>query len=111
MTEATSPPPGTPGDEPGAHVAVRELLGGELSDLGLRVLCGASHLDNRITNPRVQKPGLAFAGYYPYIKPGRVQIIGESELAYLTTLPEALRGERFAAITGLPICAGRSIPS
>ncbi|MEO8503239.1 MAG: HPr(Ser) kinase/phosphatase [Acidobacteriota bacterium] len=103
MTEIPAPPSITPSDEQGAHVAVRELLGGELSDLGLRVLCGASHLDNRITNPRVQKPGLAFAGYYPYIKPGRVQIIGESELAYLRTLPEDLRGERFAAITSLPI--------
>jgi hypothetical protein len=44
--------------------------------------CGCSpgaHLDNQITHPRVQKPGLAFAGYYAYIKPGRVQIIGESE--------------------------------
>lgn len=90
-------------ESPAAHVAVRELLGGELSDLGLRVLCGATHLDNQITNPRVQKPGLAFAGYYPYIKPGRVQIIGESELAYLRTLSDAMRGERFAAITALPI--------
>jgi HPr kinase/phosphorylase len=86
-----------------AHVSVRELLGGELSDLGLRVLCGATHLDNQITNPRVQKPGLAFAGYYPYIKPGRVQIIGESELAYLQTLPDTTRSERFAAIAALPI--------
>ena len=59
-------------------VRVAELLGEELSDLHLRVLAGESHLDNPITHPRVQKPGLAFAGYYAYIKPGRVQIIGES---------------------------------
>jgi HPr kinase/phosphorylase len=62
-------------------VLVSELLAEELSDLGLRVLCGERRLDNAITNPRVQKPGLAFAGYYEYIKPGRVQIIGESETA------------------------------
>ena len=90
-------------DSPNPHVSVRELLGGELSDLGLRVLCGAARLDNKISNPRVQKPGLAFAGYYPYIKPGRVQILGESELAYLETLPAGVRAERFAAITALPI--------
>ena len=100
-TESGPRTPATPGG--GAFVTVRELLGGELSDLGLRVLCGASHLDNPITNPRVQKPGLAFAGYYPYIKPGRVQIIGESELAYLETLPPAVRSERFQQITALPI--------
>jgi HPr kinase/phosphorylase len=84
-------------------VYVSELLGEELSRLGLTVLCGESRLDNRILNPRVQKPGLAFAGYYDYIKPGRVQIIGESETAYLETLPAAERLERLEAITGLSI--------
>jgi len=93
MTEPETPP----------YVAVRELLGEGLADLDLRVLCGERHLDNRILNPRVQKPGLAFAGYYDYIKPGRVQIIGESELAYLSTLPLSVRGERFDVITGLPV--------
>jgi HPr kinase/phosphorylase len=84
-------------------VLVSELLGEELSKLGLKVLCGESRLDNRIQNPRVQKPGLAFAGYYDYIKPGRVQIVGESETAYLETLPVAERVERIRTITALPI--------
>ena len=70
-------------------VEVRELLGDELSDLRLEVLSGEQHLDNHVVNPRVQKPGLAFAGYVPYIKPGRVQIVGESETAYLRTLSAA----------------------
>jgi len=84
-------------------VRVAELLGDELSDLHLRVLSGESHLDNRITHPRVQKPGLAFAGYYAYIKPGRVQIIGESETEYLKTLDEQERHRRIETITGLPV--------
>jgi HPr kinase/phosphorylase len=71
--------------------------------LSLAVLCGEERLDNAITNPRVQKPGLAFAGYYDYIKPGRVQIIGESETEYLKTLSAERRAERFAAITALPV--------
>ncbi|HVS01302.1 MAG TPA: HPr(Ser) kinase/phosphatase [Thermoanaerobaculia bacterium] len=79
------------------------MLGEELSDLHLSVLAGDTHLDNEILNPRVQKPGLAFAGYYPYIKEGRVQIIGESEIAYLQTLSSAERLERFDRVTTLPI--------
>lgn len=85
------------------HVEVRELLGEELTDLELKVLSGESHLENRITNPRVQKPGLAFAGYYEYIKPGRVQIVGESEVEYLATLTDSERSERCARIAELPV--------
>lgn len=84
-----------------AAVQVQELLGEELSDLALRVLTSAAPLDREITNPRVQKPGLAFAGYYPYIKPGRVQIVGESETEYLRTLPAAERRKRFQEIARL----------
>jgi HPr kinase/phosphorylase len=84
-------------------VLVSELTSEELEPLQLTVLAGASHLDNRITHPRVQKPGLAFAGYYAYIKPGRVQIIGESETEYLLTLPEQERQERLDRITNLPV--------
>jgi HPr kinase/phosphorylase len=86
-----------------SHVEVRELLSPELGGLQLRVLSGDSHLDNRITHPRVQKPGLAFAGYYAYIKPGRVQIVGESETEYLKTLDDGERHQRFERITSLPV--------
>ena len=84
-------------------VEVRELLGAELADLEIRVLCGAGRLGNLITNPRVQKPGLAFAGYYEYIKPGRVQIVGESEIEFLKRLPAEVRAERFREITALEV--------
>ncbi len=88
-----------------AWVEVRELLGEELRDLRLEVLQGASRLTNRITHPRVQKPGLAFAGYYGYVKEGRVQIVGESETVYLAGLPSPEREERCDGITRLPVPA------
>lgn len=85
------------------HVPVSELLDGELNDLRFEVLAGEEHLERQILNPRVQKPGLAFAGYYEYIKPGRVQIIGSSETEFLRRLPEDVRRRRFADITDLDI--------
>lgn len=91
------------GADGAGHVEVSELLGSELLDLKLKVLSGEGHLDRRITHPRVQKPGLAFAGYFEYIKPGRVQIVGESELEYLRTVGSAERSERFRAIAALEI--------
>jgi HPr kinase/phosphorylase len=86
-----------------SSVRVAELLGEELGYLHLRVLSGESHLDNGISHPRVQKPGLAFAGYYAYIKPGRVQIIGESETEYLKTLDDDERQLRLDTIASLPV--------
>ena len=84
-------------------VRVHELLGSELESLGLRVLTGESNLEGEILHPRVQKPGLAFAGYYPYIKPGRVQIVGESEISYLEALDPELRAKRFERIVDLGV--------
>jgi HPr kinase/phosphorylase len=88
---------------PAPFVRVADLLGEELQDLRLSVISGREHLDNRITHPRVQKPGLAFAGYYDYIKPGRVQIVGESELEYLRTLDAEERRNRCRSVAGLEI--------
>lgn len=86
-------------------VAVRELFADErVSKLGIEVLAGADGLDRRlITNPRIQKPGLALAGYLPYVKEGRVQILGESEFAYLETLGPDEAANRLAALVGLDI--------
>ena len=82
-----------------ASIEVKSLLGPELRDLDLKVLCCPDSLGNRVFNARVQKPGLAFAGYYDYIKPGRVQIIGESETEYVKTLSTKIRGERLSNIS------------
>ena len=49
--------------------------------------------------------GLALAGFLPYIKPGRIQILGESELNYLDTMPIDVRSERIASICALPVAA------
>ncbi len=87
----------------GAVVKVNELLGSELRDLDFEVLHGADELDRAVTHPRVQKPGLAFAGYYDYIKPGRVQIVGASETAYLLTQRPEVRETRCREIFGRQI--------
>lgn len=84
-------------------VEVSELLGEELKGLEFSLLCGESHLSNQIVNPRVQKPGLAFAGHYSYIRRGRVQIIGASETEFLKTLAPEVRQKRFEKIAELPV--------
>ncbi|HYX42014.1 MAG TPA: hypothetical protein VE821_09975, partial [Pyrinomonadaceae bacterium] len=68
-------------------ISVREFVERAPAQLSLRVLAGAAGLDERrITLPRIQKLGLALAGFTHYIHPGRVQIVGQSEIWYLGQL-------------------------
>ena len=60
-------------------MAVRELLTDEAAEgLSLVLVSGSGGLDNIVNRPRIQKPGLALAGFLEYIHPGRIQILGKS---------------------------------
>ncbi len=93
----SSPPP----------VSVRQLLEEQrLAFLELEVVVGAGAVQTRkITNPRIQKPGLALAGYLPYVKPGRLQILGASEFAYLGTLSSGQANDRLKGLVDLGVPA------
>jgi HPr kinase/phosphorylase len=76
-------------------VTVGELLEAHSETIGLAIelLAGGVGLDRRITNPYIQKTGLALAGFHEYLQPGRVLIYGESEVRYLERLDPAKRRE------------------
>lgn len=68
-------------------IRVRTLLKSRPDGLlPLELLAGGDGLARRITSPHVQKTGLALAGFHEYLKPGRVLILGESEIRFLETL-------------------------
>jgi len=90
-------------DEDFIETTVQALTSSELDELHLKLVTGDDGMSRVIARPRVQKPGLAFAGYYEYIKPWRVQIIGASETKYLQSLPPRLREKRIRDVSGLDI--------
>lgn len=68
-------------------ISVRELVDRAPAEMPVEVLAGESGLDTRkVDSARIQKLGLALAGFAHYIHPGRVQIIGQSEISYLNQL-------------------------
>lgn len=71
----------------GPGVSVRGLLAEEGTQWSLELVAGKRGVHRRILAPRIQKPGLALAGYVQQIHPGRVQVIGTPELAYLQSMP------------------------
>ncbi len=88
-----------------SRLTAEVLRGPALADLGMRVIAGQTGFQRPISWGRIQRPGLALAGFLPFIKPGRIQIVGESELHYFATMPPELRQERVAAICSLPVAA------
>lgn len=69
--------------------------------LRLELCAGAHGMGRALSRARIQKPGLALAGYTRFVHRDRVQILGETELSYLETLPET---ERFSALDGYLRC-------
>jgi HPr kinase/phosphorylase len=68
-------------------ITVSEFLAHAPSQLELRVLAGEKGLaTHELTTPRIQKLGLALAGFTHYIHPGRLQIVGQTEISYLDEL-------------------------
>lgn len=65
---------------------VGALLAAGAEHLKLRLLAGRSGLEHEILQSRVQRPGLGLAGHTDYIRYGRVQIVGQSEIGYLRKL-------------------------
>ena len=98
-----------------AHLTAEILRSPALEDLELRVVAGEAGFSRSISWGRIQRPGLAFAGFLAFIKPGRIQILGESELNYLDTMPLDVRRERISLICALPVSAfvvtkGQEVP-
>lgn len=84
-------------------VTVRLLMAE--SDLRLALLAGEVGLDRRITVHRIQKPGLALAGFVRQVHPERVQVLGSTEISYLATLPDDAASQGIRAFVGLdPAC-------
>jgi len=62
-------------------ITVGELL--ERTELEVTAVAGQTGFDRVITVPRIQKPGLALTGWPEQLHPGRVLVLGGTEIDYL----------------------------
>jgi HPr kinase/phosphorylase len=75
-------------------ITVQDFISNAPENLELRVLAGESGaLERRLTVPRIQKLGLALAGFTNYIHAGRLQLVGQSEIWFLGQLESEKRAE------------------
>ena len=67
---------------------LRDFLARRGDPLQLEALTGDLGLDTPLPDAEVASPGLALAGYTGRFAPHRLHVFGETEITYLSTLPE-----------------------
>ncbi len=72
-----------------ASITVQQLV--DAPALALSLVAGAAGHGNVIKVPRIQKPGLALAGYPEQLHSGRVLVLGGTEIDYLAAAPASAR--------------------
>ena len=65
----------------GISLSIKDLLTENEYGLGLSLLAGKRGLSNRVSSARIQKPGLALAGYTEHLHPDRLQVLGNTEIS------------------------------
>jgi HPr kinase/phosphorylase len=76
------------------EITVKQLYEEMQNVLSLKLVCGNQNLDYKINDPNIHRPGLALAGYYQRFPNHRIQLIGETELSYMQTLPDDILFDR-----------------
>lgn len=68
------------------NLTVKNLLEDKRYALKLKLLAGKKGIGNKISSPKVQKTGLALAGFTDHFHKERIQILGNIEISYLKSL-------------------------
>ena len=89
------------------RLSISELLSETEAGLDLELLAGERGLSRFVQVPRIQKPGLALAGYTKNLHADRIQVLGDTELSYLLELTQRdseKAEENIAQLCALDIC-------
>lgn len=94
-------------------IRVARLIEEMGEELGLELVAGAAGLERVISHERVQKHGLALAGFLENIHPERIEVFGATELSYFATLdPERQRAiaDAFFAVPLACVVVTKGLP-
>jgi HPr kinase/phosphorylase len=94
---------------------LRDFLTRRGDPLQLEALTGELGLDRQLPDAEVASPGLALAGYTGRFAPGRLHVLGETEITYLRSMESAERRRRLEVFFGfdLPcifVTKGQQVP-
>jgi HPr kinase/phosphorylase len=84
-------------------LSVEELEQNREHHLELALMAGRKGLKKKITHSQVQKMGLALTGFVQFINPERLQVIGNTEMAYFKTLTPEMQEKVIHQICSMPL--------
>ena len=85
------------------NLIVQTLEQSQEHHLELTLMAGRKGLKKKITHSQVQKMGLALTGFTQFVNPDRLQIIGNTEMAYFNTLTPEMQEKVIDQICSLPL--------
>jgi len=85
-------------------ISVEEFFKEGKELLHLSLISSSKGFNNNITHSKIQKPGLALAGYVDFIHPGRIQVLGKLEINYLKELTPEERIKVLSKVFQKKIC-------
>ena len=94
---------------------IRDLLEAKGASLSLELLTPDVSLDRECSDPDVSTPGLALSGFIERFPDHRMQVFGETEITFLSTLSDESREKRLEALFAMDIPAafvtkGQDVP-
>lgn len=87
----------------GITLSIQQILSDTEYGLGLTLIGGEQGLVNRISSSRIQKPGLALAGYTEHLHPDRIQVLGNTEISYMKQIDPHIAAETIRFLCSFPI--------
>ena len=96
-------------------ITVKTLWEAGCKSLSLSVIAGEQHLNRKLPETAMNRPGLALTGFFQYFANQRLQIFGLAEFTYLKSLPAEEKTKRLAElfeqqIPGIVITRNRKAP-
>ncbi len=85
------------------NIPVIKLIKETEHRLHIELLTGQQGLDKKIAIPCIQKPGLALTGDVSNLHPGRIQVLGKTEINYISSLDATKQRDVMEAIGSVDI--------
>lgn len=93
----------TPSPTGAGRLSIREILEAKGESLRLENLTPGVSLDRTVDDADVSSPGLALAGWTGRFAGGRMQVLGETEMTYISELDEETLRERIEELLSFDI--------